>query len=153
MITSDDESDHGFGHRIGAASVKRVPWRSRELTELLRFADDLKTLRDYKPSGAKKYGAAFRIRFIADDQEISFWNRGEYPKHLPINCYDKEWFDSLTPLLQEELKRTMQPEVDLSLPADLVRYAHLLLLPTNTTLLIVCISQSNRHSTMVRTQF
>lgn len=121
-VTSGDETDHGVKTILGAVSVQHLLWRSAEFVVFLHNAEDISTLNRYdQTTGSRGRGATSRIRFIRNKPPATKLRRGSYPVDFPINCYDKDWLDSLPPLVRKEMEKTMKPPVDLTFPAELLK--------------------------------
>lgn len=92
-------------------TVRFKEWRSSEVSQLLRFIDDNRT--HTNANGNNKPGTAPRKRIrrpyppSSQDKPIAC---------LPLNFYNKTWYDSLSSLQQVQLDA--QPEMELPMIED-----------------------------------
>ncbi|KAF8809183.1 hypothetical protein BYT27DRAFT_7254706, partial [Phlegmacium glaucopus] len=104
---SSDETDAGDG----SYAVRVKEWRSSQVKRLLRFIDNNRT--QTNAYGNNKPGNPPRKRIrrtyppVSTDRPIAC---------LPLNFYDKTWYDSLSPLQQAQLDP--QPEMELPIIDD-----------------------------------
>ena len=116
MGMSSDESDNGSSAKTSDYVIKRMPWRSRYLTELLRHID--KDRNKTNGLGSRCRGNAPRSRVWLPGAPAS---TREAPPRLPLNFYDKAWYDNLS----RRDERELQAADEVELPAiDEARYPH-----------------------------
>jgi hypothetical protein len=98
--TSDDESDPEFESESGQRGfkIRNLKWRSNELTCLLRTMDVILLALD-RNSGGEKDG--FRARISSSEKEPI---EQPPPTGLPVNFYDSDYLNSLSPLGRKRLK-------------------------------------------------
>jgi hypothetical protein len=108
---SSDDSDVDVNNRK-IFSVKKMPWRSTLLTDLLRHLDKDRNIET--GPGERKPGNPFRNRVVVRQAKTS---RREAPPGLPMNFYDSKWYDGLAHKDVRELNP--QEPFDLPLVDDL----------------------------------
>ena len=112
---SSDESDNDSSGKAEYV-VKRMPWRSRYLTELLRHID--KDRNKTNGFGGRRRGNAPRSRAWQPGARSS---KREAPPYLPKNFYDEVWYENLS----GRDKRELQTAAAVELPAiDEARCPH-----------------------------
>ena len=96
MSSDESETDHS-GQKVYV--VKKMPWRSEVVTCMIRLIDeDRNTTNGF---GNRRPGNAPRTRIVRRRASIS--NR-EAPPRLPLNFYDRTWYDGLRTKEKHELK-------------------------------------------------
>ncbi|KAH9168267.1 hypothetical protein EDB89DRAFT_1855711 [Lactarius sanguifluus] len=110
---SGDESDHTGGHRRYV--VRKLNWRSDEVTRVLRILDALVLVSHWTSDGRPRPGKFPHIRIDSNRVE----NR-EPVRNLPRNFYQPEWLDTLDKYERQELK--IRKPVDLKLPPGIEQY-------------------------------
>ncbi|KAM6490443.1 hypothetical protein JOM56_014116 [Amanita muscaria] len=111
---SSDESDTDESGKV-VYKIKRMPWRSREIANLLRIVDDDRNTAN--GFGSRRRGNSFRTRVLQYGAPSS---RREAPPCLPLNFYDTTWYGTL----KTGEKRGLQPAGVVELPTiDQIRCA------------------------------
>jgi hypothetical protein len=101
---SSDESDNDSSGKTEYV-IQRMPWRSRYLTELLRHID--KDRNKTNGLGGRRRGNAPRSRVWLPGARES---TREAPPRLPINFYDKVWYNNLSRRDERELQAADEVE-------------------------------------------
>lgn len=118
---SDDEKDAS-----GAYLIKRVRWRAKALTKVLRTAS-----KGYKVLLRRSSGSPGRHRIpsnlIYDSVPV---------KALPGNGYDEDWRDDRD--TDEERDLDARPDVDLTIPESLLRWGPFTICSGSSRLLGLC---------------
>jgi hypothetical protein len=111
---SGDESDHSGGHRCYV--VRKLNWRSDEVTGVLRVLDALALISHWTVDGRPRPGKFPHARIDSDRVE----NRD--PVHnLPRNFYRPDWL--ATRDKHERRMLNIGKPVEITLPSQLLRYA------------------------------
>ncbi|KAH9031995.1 hypothetical protein EDB85DRAFT_1865382 [Lactarius pseudohatsudake] len=109
---SGDESDHSGGHRRYV--VRKLDWRSDEVTFTLRSLDALALVSHWTSDGRPRPGKFPHVRTISDKVE----NRDPVC-NLPRNFYAKDWLDQLDQYERRELN--IRKPMNLTFPNRLLR--------------------------------
>ena len=110
---SGDKSDHLDSHRCYV--VRKLNWRSDEVTNMLRALDALVLVSHWTKDGRPRAGKFPHVRLHSDMVE----DRDPVP-NLPRNFYHAEWLDKLDEYELRELH--MSKPVDLTLPPRVLQY-------------------------------
>jgi len=115
-VVSEDEKDTVDGN--DHYCVIKLEWRSSAGRNLFQILDALQMASHFTADGRPRPGRFSHARTLSDRVYT-----GPAPPGLPRNLYDSEFIKGLTP---EELDRmNIQPEVDLSVPAEVIRFVYL----------------------------
>jgi hypothetical protein len=94
-MSSDESDDDETGRKVYIPRKK--VWRNKEITNLLRVIDrDRNTTNCY---GNTRAGNPPRHRLVREGRD----SRREAPPGLPLNFYDRNWYDCLTNGEKKEL--------------------------------------------------
>ncbi len=122
---SGDESDHSGGHRRYV--VRKLNWRSDEVTDVLRVLDALALVSHWTRDGRPRPGKFPHVRIDSNRVE----KRDPVP-NLPRNFYRPEWIKTLDKYERRKLHR--RKPIELTLPSralrcdktsELRRYSHI----------------------------
>lgn len=109
---SGDESDHMGGHRRYV--VRKLNWRSDEVTNALRVLDALALVSHWTRDGRPRPGKFPHVRIDSGRVE----NRDPV-RNLPRNFYRPEWLNTLDKYERRELN--VGKPVALTLPSRVIR--------------------------------
>jgi hypothetical protein len=109
---SGDESDHGGGH--WRYVIRKLNWRSDEVTNVLRVLDALALVSHWTGDGRPRPGKFPHVRIHSDRIETR-----EPICNLPRNFYRSDWLNTLDKY--ERRKLNMGKPVDLTLPSRVLR--------------------------------
>jgi hypothetical protein len=111
---SGDESDHASGHRRYV--VRKLNWRSNEITNVLRVLDALALVFHWTGNGRPKPGKFPHVRIDSDRLETP---GREAVRNLPRNFYNSNWLETLDKYERQALD--MGKPVELAVSSRLLR--------------------------------